>query len=68
MQSVRRELTKEQYEIAKDLKGTALEEYADTIFPDLIQWWVYWIYNMWTSKDETTGKYWLNARIGDSCD
>lgn len=68
MQRVRHEITKEQYEHAKTLRGIAIEQYAATIFPDIIQWKVYWIYNMWVSEDPTTGKYWLNATIGNSCD
>lgn len=68
MQRVRHEITKEQYEHAKTLRGIAIERYAATIFPDIIQWQVYWIYNMWVSEDTTTGKYWLNATIGNSCD
>lgn len=68
MQRVRHEITQEQYEHAKTLRGIAVERYAATIFPDIIQWQVYWIYNMWVSEDPTTGKYWLNATIGNSCD
>ena len=68
MQTVRHQITKEQYEHAKTLKTLALEEYAETIFPGITQWQVYWIYNMWVTEDPTTGTYWLNANISNSCD
>ena len=69
MQTVRREITKEQYEKAKEKQGKDLHDYAaNYLHPDFVCWWVYGIYGLWVEEEPTEGKYWLCARIGDCCD
>ena len=69
MRRVRQEISKEDYERGKQLKNNSdLKMFAEEVHPDIIQWWVYWIYFVGVEQDKKTGKYYLWANIGDSCD
>ena len=70
MQEVRHEITKEQYEKAKDMCFGELYDYANNrgLHPDFIGWWVYGIYGLWVALDPADNKYYLYGNIGDSCD
>lgn len=69
MQTVRREITKEQFNKAVELKGKDFYDYATNhLHPECVQWWVYGIYNLWVEEEPKEDTYWLCARIGDCCD
>ena len=69
MTQVKHEITKEQYEKAKDMNRKELQDYAaNELHPDLIGWWVYGIYGLWVALDPADNKYYLYGNIGDSCD
>lgn len=69
MQTVRCKITREQFNIAVKLKGMDFYDYATNhLNPAFAQWWVYGIRNLWVEEEPKESKYWLCARIGDSCD